>query len=186
MLKILFLSAGIAMIVCCRLEYLRSKNKKNDDLRICSHPIKKFSVSEYMERIEKAWLEIVLEREGATVYLITLWWGIDGLRINDDGSIEWVRRGGRNSNDLRYEMLQSITHTPIPSYHCSGTRNAIMSVDDQIRTLQSQIQANIIQQNVQIQNAHILAALQSPISQCTYSQPIGHCNQSRYQVHPWC
>lgn len=37
-------------------------------------------------------LKLQEEREKQEPYLITLWWGFDGLRLNADGSTEWISR----------------------------------------------------------------------------------------------
>ena len=41
---------------------------------------------------EKEILKIEEEKERREPYIITLWLGLDGLRINEDGSYEWVDR----------------------------------------------------------------------------------------------
>lgn len=50
-----------------------------------------FIVSEYYDRMEKAALDI-LEHQEAVEQTIILWWGLDGLRLNEDGTLEWVSR----------------------------------------------------------------------------------------------
>lgn len=50
-----------------------------------------FSVCEYYDRIEKEQLKM-LEEYKPVDQTIILWWGFDGLRLNEDGSIEWISR----------------------------------------------------------------------------------------------
>lgn len=180
MLKILFLAAGIAMIASCRLAYLSAKKRKNDDLCAYSTPVRRFSVSEYMERTEKAWLEIMREQERKPVYLITIWWGLDGLKLNEDGTTEWIRRGANKPDNLYYGLVQSITPPPAPSYSCGGVENVAMSVDAQIRALQSQMQANIIQQSSMIQTAALISAIRP-----SYSQYPTQCGYYPQQYGYW-
>lgn len=49
-----------------------------------------FNVSEYLQRREKLILD--LEEERRAKHTIVLWWGYDGLRLNKDGSWEWISR----------------------------------------------------------------------------------------------
>lgn len=51
-----------------------------------------FSPSAYMGRIEKAAVEIMQEAEKKPKYQLVLWAGLDGLRLNDDGTSTWIRR----------------------------------------------------------------------------------------------
>lgn len=55
--------------------------------------------------IEKECLKLQEEREKQDPYLITLWWGFDGLRLNADGSTEWISRRKPNAS------LQSIVNS---------------------------------------------------------------------------
>lgn len=54
-----------------------------------SHP--RFRVSEYLDRIEQVHLEI-LEQQKPVNHEFVLWWGLDGLRLNEDGTTEWITR----------------------------------------------------------------------------------------------
>ncbi len=68
----------------------------------------KFSVYEHLERIEKAYLEILETRQPIS-QSITLWWGLDGLRLNEDGTTEWISRKKTNPADfVFYQTCQSI------------------------------------------------------------------------------
>lgn len=50
-----------------------------------------FVISEYYARTEQAALDI-LETQEPVDQTIILWWGLDGLRMNEDGTMEWVSR----------------------------------------------------------------------------------------------
>lgn len=66
------------------------------------------SVYEYLDRIEKASLEI-LEAKQPISQVITLWCGFDGLRLNEDGTMEWVsRKKKKPSVTTFYQPCQNI------------------------------------------------------------------------------
>lgn len=65
-----------------------------------------FSVSEYLSRIERAYLDI-LEGLEPVSKAITLWLGLDGLRLNEDGTMEWVSRK-KPAESVFYQSCQSI------------------------------------------------------------------------------
>lgn len=50
---------------------------------------KPFSVTEYFDRMERESLKLAERKQQ---YLIVLWWGFDGLRLNEDGTTEWISR----------------------------------------------------------------------------------------------
>lgn len=62
----------------------RQSSSQNNDA-------KPFVVSEYLTRIEKASIEI-LESRKPIEQIVILWWGLDGLRLNEDGTVEWISR----------------------------------------------------------------------------------------------
>lgn len=66
-----------------------------------------FSVSEYFDRIEKASIEI-LEEIKPVDHTIVLWWGLDGLRLNEDETLEWTSRKRQTTGNEFYQPCQSI------------------------------------------------------------------------------
>lgn len=67
--------------------------------------IPRFDVVEYLDRIENACISI--EKEYKISYTCVLWWGLDGLRINKDGSIEWIRKSLKTQNPSELFDFQS-------------------------------------------------------------------------------
>lgn len=55
-----------------------------------------FSISDYLSRRERTILDLMEQREKEEPYVITLWLGLDGLQLNEDGSTEWIRRTANN------------------------------------------------------------------------------------------
>lgn len=50
-----------------------------------------FSLYEHYGEMEKIAIEIQEKREPVDQVII-LWWGLDGLRMNEDGTTQWIRR----------------------------------------------------------------------------------------------
>lgn len=84
-------------------------NNKLDQKKKIAYPVKPFVLSEYYERMEKVSLEIQEEQEKQEKYHITLWWGLDGLRLYDDGTTKWISRRKQES------VNQNISYTPCQS-----------------------------------------------------------------------
>lgn len=82
-------------------------------------PVKTFVVSEYYERMEKVSLEIQEEQEKKEKYYITLWWGLDGLRLYDDDTMEWISRRKQES------VNKNISYTPCQYALPPETQNTI-------------------------------------------------------------
>lgn len=51
-----------------------------------------WNVSEYFDRIEAESLKIAQEKEKQGKYSLILWWGLDGLKMREDGTFEWIRK----------------------------------------------------------------------------------------------
>lgn len=105
-----------------------------------------FSVSDYCDRMEKQLLALQFEKEKREVYLITLWWGFDGLRLNEDGTAKWISRKPTLPPQINYSFCSSpIMYSGLQSAICNGE-----SMQAQIQSLQAQqLQAL---QSIQIQN----------------------------------
>lgn len=123
-----------------------------------------FVVLEYLERAEKAALDI-LERREETDKTITLWWGLDGIRLNEDGSIKQVSRKKPPEN-VFYQAPQSVR----PVRSCALFEDQTQSTRAQIDELMTEIL------NSQAQSWRI-AQMQNALQQ--------HCAQPQPQ-HPIC
>lgn len=106
-----------------------------------------FIVSEYYDRIEKVHLNI-LENQTPIDRTIILWWGLDGLRLNEDGMLEWINR------KKRMPTPQNVFYQPCQSM---GTYSGF----DMCQSAQSTIDTLQIQATQQIQNVAMANALQS-------------------------
>ena len=78
-----------------------------------------FVISEYYTRTEQAALDI-LERQEPVDQTIILWWGMDGLCLNENGKLEWVSR--RKQNNVPVNTVYQLCQSPgyyVP-YHYAG------------------------------------------------------------------
>lgn len=124
---------GTAFLIAIVLEQ-KNDEKQREEMRLflqsCNIVEKPkqpdFSLSGYFERIENQALELQSEKEKQDPYVIILWWWNDGLRLNDDGSFEWIRKNQKPVS-ISYQPQQSITR----------------QIDDGIRALGAQIQTEI-------------------------------------------
>lgn len=103
---------SVAMAICLTHYLVNERPYENEPLEF-PEP---FIVSEYYARMEQAALE-TLESQAPVDQTIILWWGLDGLRLNEDGTMEWVsRRKPRAINqDVFYQSCQSLQDTAIIS-----------------------------------------------------------------------
>lgn len=69
-----------------------------------------FSVSEYFDLMEKASLEILGARKPIDK-TITLWWGLDGIQLSEDGTYKRVSRKKKQDENALYQPCQSIQWT---------------------------------------------------------------------------
>lgn len=102
-----------------------------------------WSLSEYLSRIEKTSLDI-LESVEPIDKTITLWWGFDGIHLNEDGTTEWVSRRKPVEN-IFYQPCQSILPCPTGVFfdQTQSTKAQIDAIIAQAATTQK---SNLIQQ----------------------------------------
>ena len=98
-----------------------------------------FIVSEYYDRMEKAALDI-LEHQWPVDQTIILGWGLDGLRLNEDGTLEWVSRKKPKSKETTHAYL-----------NC-GTQNTSLEqqISMQMEQMRQQINQPMAQMTAQI------------------------------------
>lgn len=121
-----------------------------------------FVISKYYARTEQAAIDI-LETQEPVDQTIILWWGLDGLRLNDDGTLEWVRRKKQKpvQENVFYQPCRSI-----PAYNSAlfaqtqSTRATIDALMAQNASLQ--MQALQAQQTAQVINSLQQCCVQHP------------------------
>ena len=110
-----------------------------------------FVVSEYLARIEKASIEI-LESRKPVEQIVILWWGLDGVRLNEDGTAEWISRKKPPpvQQNVFYQPCQAVILPPQYDM-CQSTQAQIAALMAQ--NIQLQVQAWQTEQNRQVVNA---------------------------------
>lgn len=151
-------------------EWLRNLFWRSEPQGIDAEP---FVVSEYFVRIEKASLEI-LESRKPVEQIVILWWGLDGLRLNEDGATEWISRKKSEpvSTSALYQPCRSIT--PTPQYDmCQSTQAQIDDLMAQNTMLN--LQAAQAAQNMMIANS-LSGMIQTPVTYPLYHYAGCCCN----------
>lgn len=145
---IIFSAAAVLIVFCLIYGYVKSK-KENQifDQRLTNYFFD-FSVSEYMGRMEAASIEIAKETEKEPKYQLVLWAGLDGLRLNDDGTSEWIRRGEEKPK------RQNVS----PCSYPEAVFPAQCMIENSIPYLQRQINAMQMQNAITQQNQYIINA----------------------------
>ena len=82
MICIIFASICLAI---CLFSFFKIKQNKH---KISEKVYHTFSYQDYFETIEQVTLDILKEKEEREHYQLILWLGLDGLKLNDDGSTE--------------------------------------------------------------------------------------------------
>lgn len=141
MLIIIFLAAAIAMAISAVVHNKREKERKRLERSQFTSYISTFSASEYLDRIEQESIRLQKEREREPQHNLTLWIGLDGLRMDDDGTLQWIRRQEApkpkpqfNSWDIT--QCCAISPSTIPSLQVEQTR--LIQLQNQNMLLQLQ------------------------------------------------
>lgn len=130
--------------------------------------VEPFVLSEYFEHIEKAFID-TLQNQKHVDHIIVLWFGLDGLRMNEDGAFEWISREKPKPDyqNISYQMCQS---APILF---DGLQNT-QATQEQIFALKMQLDMANFNIALQNQMQGINSAIQSQQSVFAL-QPIQCC-----------
>lgn len=140
----LFISLHAAIIVAfCVVAICKSRKKQHCE-KFSPFPAELFHEPREPFDIERETLKILEEKENEEPYLITLWWGFDGLRLNDDGTMEWISRRPKLKPETDYSVLQNTcadysgSAQSVASILQDSMRNQVQSL--QMHQMQSQFQ----------------------------------------------
>lgn len=135
-----------------------------------------YSVSEHFARIEQTALEILNEQKPIDRTII-LWWGLDGLRLNEDGSLECISRK-KPAENVFYQPCQSvqprIEFCAIPPETFSRMCNAagkLTTAGSQVQSTRAQIDALMAQCTALQMQSWQSAQITSTIQQCCVQYP---------------
>lgn len=121
-----------------------------------------FVISEYCARTEQAALDI-LEQQEPVNQTIILWWGLDGLRLNEDGTLEWVSK--RKPKPVRVNVFCQPCQSA-PAYNpdlLAQTQSKRASIDALMaQNVSLQMQAYQAQQTAQVINSLQQCCVQYP------------------------
>ena len=140
------IGTAVATVIC--LPYYLINEKPHEKERI--EPLEPFILSEYFSHMEQASLDI-LENQESVDKTIILWWGLGGLRLNEDGSLEWISRKKPKP------VNQNISYQYMPQM------NMVQSTADRIEML--------MQQNQQLQFQMSQQRMMEQIVQCCAMPP---------------
>ena len=156
---IAWLIGMLAAIIICSLHYIINERPYEGEPL---EPLEPFVVSEYYDRMEKAALDI-LENQEPVDQTIILWWGLDGLRLNEDGELEWISRKTPKpvNQNVSYHPCQSIqTYNSNLFDQTQSTRASIDALMAQ--NVSWQMQAYQAQQTAQVINSLQQCCVQYP------------------------
>lgn len=156
-------------IIICLLHYMINE-KPNEEGPL--EPPEPFVVSEYYERMEQAALDILEHRE-AVDKAITLRWGLDELRLNEDGELEWVSRRKPKPvlENVSYQFCQSVpAYNPDLLAQTQSTRSSIDALMAENAMLKFQAA-----QNMMIANSLAGYGGYSPQMQSMYQSQLMQC-----------
>lgn len=158
----------IAIGYVCLLVMAWAKHVKPISAVIPEQPALSFSVSDYLERMEKASLEILSGLEKEEKYTLILWAGLDGLRMKEDGKFEWIKRDEFGQTKPRKNTPQSNTQPYVPCACSTNYYGDLCNTQNAIASLQAQNMALIFasvqaQQNQNIINSLHPSYMQSPL-----------------------
>lgn len=121
-----------------------------------------FSISEYLSRIERAHLDI-LEGLEPVSKAITLWLGLDCLRLNEDGTMEWVSRKKPTERAI-YQPRQYIGSAQV-----EFVRTGLFS--DQTQCTMAQIEALMNQRTAMQMQSWQSMQMANALQQCCAQYP---------------
>lgn len=151
-MKIISLLSCIAFTICFIIEAIKRKRKwqKEEEFIVLAKQFKPFSIPDYLSRRERTILDLMERREKEEPYIITLWLGLDGLQLNEDGSTEWISRRKVEEKDANSGLTQILQNS---------LENDIAAM--QLRRMQNQLQNLYAYQNMNTQYANLQSMIQT-------------------------
>lgn len=154
----------MALVICALWPFIWGKNERsfeNEKIELA----KPYSTSEYFARIEQTAIDI-LEEQKPIDRTIVLWWGMDGIRLNEDGTLEWISRKkpspvARGTFCQPFQPIKSIATGSLLVGQMQSTRAQIDALIAQSTALQMQSWQSAQMENV-IQRCCVKSPMQYP------------------------
>lgn len=166
-----FLGTGFILstgIVISLIVMIVRKNRLSDPTPCQIMAETPFSVARYLERVEQAQIDILDSQEPVDQTII-LWWGLDGLRLDENGDLKWISRKKKAPDPPVYQ------YTPCSFQNTAQTYQNTAQLQNQINYLQTQ----------QIQQSQNQALLQMLSMQQCCARPGYVCGSSfLYPTYP--
>lgn len=174
MLFVSFVLSAVIVLVIVKMIFGWYRKQKEWEtaaakIRAEYNRINSFSVAEYLGRIEQAQLEILEEQKPADQTVI-LWWGLDGLTLDENGALKWISRKKPEPvrENVFYQPCQSVLYAdnyPVSSFGlCQNTQATINALQAQNAALQIQMvqqtQKQQIMQSMMMQQVNFCCARQ--------------------------
>lgn len=132
----------------------RAKRKEKKERNKSTQKHTPFSLSDYLDRCEKRYIDSLLAREDKKEREIILWLDLDGLKLSPDGTMEWISRGRQKSvPSIDYMATQC---APMPQFN-NGCQN--VNVEAEIRNLTLDLNMQIANMNQQIANSFMISQI---------------------------
>lgn len=139
------LSFAIEYVVCSLIIKFLPKfidRKLNIGNNIGSMELETFSIPAYFDRMEQAALDI-LEKQDPIDRTVILWWGLDGLRLNEDETLEWISRKKPKP------VMQNVFYQPCQSIQADVESK--LRIHSQTQSTRAQIE-ELMMRNAALQN----------------------------------
>lgn len=178
------LSISVMLIAICGL-FVRSrkKNKHVDPFQYPPTPKRPFSVAEYLDRIEKAQIDILSQHKPVD-QTITLWWGLDGVQLNEDGNQEWISRKEKASEASPPAYVAPLETTVSYQNTAQAYQNAAQAYQADLLRQHDLLRQQLVNyQNQTIQQIQNQILLQQ-LSMQTYGINQQHMRPQMYPMYP--
>lgn len=174
MIFVVFILPAVTVLVIAKMIYDWYREQKEEEtaaakIRAEYSRINSFSVAEYLGRMEQAQLEI-WEKQKPVDQTVILWWGLDGLTLDENGELKWISRKKPEpvNQNVFYQPCQSILYAdniPIfPAGMCQNTQATINALQARNAALQIQMvqqtQKQQIMQSMMMQQVNFCCARQ--------------------------
>lgn len=132
----------------CRECIRRFKESTKSSDRPLEEP---FSIADYYDRMMKVSEDLARQKAERKYEPTILWLLLDGLRINGDGTLEWVHKE-KPKKDICIPPTpsKSVLYADNIPFYMAGVKNC--SVEDRLRMQYAQLQSSLASQMAEIRN----------------------------------